>query len=163
MSKILTASLLVFVICLTPKSQTSAKQTKYVKVEQELMQLERDWSAASLKHDPATIKRILADEYVGTDGRGIITNKSQEIAEAQAPKPGDPSPPFVVLDESVTDMKVRIYENAAVVNGRVIEKIRTKEGDAEIQYRRTTVWVKRQGRWQCVSFHGSRILEPPRQ
>ncbi|MFN2516773.1 MAG: DUF4440 domain-containing protein [Pyrinomonadaceae bacterium] len=60
-------------------------------------------------------------------------------------------------------MKVRIYGNVAVVNGRVIEKIKTKEKEAEIQYRRTTVWVKRHGRWQCVSFHGSRILEPPTQ
>jgi hypothetical protein len=75
-------------------------------------------------------------------------------------EPGDPSPPFLVLDETVSDMKVRVYGNVAVVNGRVIEKIRTKEKESEIQYRRTTVWSKLHGRWQCVSFHGSRILEP---
>jgi hypothetical protein len=132
-------------------------------VAQELMQMERDWSEAYLKHDTATIERILADDYVGTDGRGIMTTKADEIEEAKPLKPGDPLPPFAVLDESVTDMKVRIYGNVAVVNGRVIEKVRTPEKESEIQYRRTTVWVKRQGRWQCVSFHGSRILEPPKQ
>src|SRR5207244_1034864 len=103
---------------------------------------------------------ILADEYVGIDSRGIITDKAQEIEEDEAPKPGGPVPPFVVLDESVTDLKVRLYGNMAVVNGRVIEKIRTKDREDEIQYRRTTVWANRQGRWQCVSFHGSRIIEP---
>lgn len=133
------------------------------KAEQELMQLERDWSAAYLKRDAATVARILADEYVGIDGRGIITNKAQEIEEAEGPKPGAPAPPFVVLGESVTDMKVRLYGDVAVVNGRTIEKIRNKDGEKEIQYRRTTVWVNRGGRWQCVSFHGSRIMEPPRQ
>jgi ketosteroid isomerase-like protein len=147
-------------LCLAAKSQAITKKTTVSNVEQELMQLERDWSAAYLKHDTMTVKRILADEYVGIDGRGIITTKVQEIEEAAAPKPGAPVPPFVVLDESVTDMKVRVYGNVAVVNGRVIEKIRTKDKEGEIQYRRTTVWVKRQGRWQCVSFHGSRIIEP---
>ena len=128
-------------------------------VEQQIMQFERDWSAAYLKHDTATIARLLADDYVGTDGRGIVTNRADEIEEAAVPKPGSPAPPFEVLDETVTDMKVRVYGDTAVLNGRVIEKIRTKEKESEIQYRRTTVWVKRQGRWQCVSFHGSRILE----
>jgi ketosteroid isomerase-like protein len=160
MRMISSAILLILVVCIASKSQTTTRKTTVAKVEQELIQLERHWSAAYLKHDTATVDRILADEYVGIDGRGIITNKAQEIEEAEAPKPGDPVPPFTVLDETVTDMKVRLYGNVAVVNGRVIEKIRTKDREGEIQYRRTTVWVKRQGRWQCVSFHGSRIIEP---
>ena len=161
MSKLLLTALLMFLISPVASGQPRVRQYRDSKVEQELMQLERDWSAAFLKHDPATVARILADEFVGIDGRGIITNKTQEIDEAQAPKPGTAAPPFLILDESVVEMKVRVYGNAAVVNGRVIEKIRTKAKDTEIQYRRTTVWVYRQGRWQCVSFHGSRILEPP--
>lgn len=160
MKRISSATLLVLVVCVAATSQTTTKANPIGKAQQELMQLERDWSAAYLKHDTATVGRILADEYVGIDGRGIITNKAQEIEEAEAPKPGSPMPPFVVLDESVTDLKVRVYGNVAVVNGRVVEKIRNKGGEGEIQYRRTTVWVKRQGRWQCVSFHGSRIIEP---
>lgn len=138
------------------------QQSDDSKVERELMQLERDWSAAYLKHDTATIDRLLAEDYMGTDGRGWITNKTQEIEEAREPVSGA-VPPFVVLDETVTDMKVRPYGNVAVVTGRVIEKIRSKDRESTIQYRRTTVWVKRDGRWQCVSFHGSRILEPSGQ
>ena len=126
------------------------------------MQLEKDWSAAYLAHDTATIDRILGKDYVGIDGRGIITSKAQEIEEARAHGPSDPPPPFVVLDEAVTDLNVRIYGDAAIVNGRVLEKIRTKDKEGEIQYRRTTVWLRRRGQWQCVSFHGSRILEPTR-
>jgi hypothetical protein len=150
----------LFAICLAANTQTTAAD---VKVEQELVQLEREWSTAVLKHDTATIDRILADDYIGIDGRGIITTKAQEMEEAKGPKPGDPAPPFVVLSESVTDMKVRGFENFAIVNGRVIEKIRANEKETEIQYRRTTVWAKRDGRWQCVSFHGSRILEPRKE
>jgi ketosteroid isomerase-like protein len=159
MVRILEAILLLFLICAITNAQSTTKKLEDSKPDQELMQMERDWSAAFLRHDTATIDRILADDYVGTDGRGIMTSKAEEIDEAKPPKPGD-SPPFIILDESVTDMKVRIYGDVAVVNGRVIEKIRAKDKEGEIQYRRTTVWVKRQGRWQCVSFHGSRILQP---
>lgn len=158
MIKILATAVLMLT-CVAATTQTTAKHATGSKVEQEVMQLERDWSSAVLKHDIATVDRILAYEYVGTDGRGIMTTKAEEIEEAKPPKSGDSSP-FIILDEAVTDMKVRIYGNVAVVNGRVIEKVKTKREEGEIQYRRTTVWVKRQGRWQCVSFHGSRILEP---
>jgi len=159
MTRIFSAALLILMTWVAANSQSKDKQPEGNKVEQELMQLERDWSAAVLKHDIATVDRILATEYVGTDGRGIMTTKAEEIEEAKPPKSGDSSP-FIILDEAVTDMKVRIYGDVAVVNGRVIEKIRTEKEEKEIQYRRTTVWTKRQGRWQCVSFHGSRILEP---
>jgi len=162
MRRILIATLLVVITSFVASSQDTVSHSKDRKVEQVLMQLERDWSAAFLRHDTASVARILADEFIGIDGRGIISSKAQEIEEAQAPKPGAPSPPFLILAESVVDMKVRVYGNVGVVNGRVIEKIRIKDRDEEIQYRRTTVWVNRQGRWQCVSFHGSRILEPPR-
>jgi ketosteroid isomerase-like protein len=139
---------------------TKAQKTMTEKIEQQLMQLERDWSAAYLKHDTAMVARIIADEYVGIDGRGIITNKTDEMEEAAMPAPGAPAPPFTVVDETVTDMKVRVYGTTAVINGRVIEKINLKGKDQEIQYRRTTVWVKQKGQWKCVSFHGSRIVQP---
>ncbi|HXD34746.1 MAG TPA: nuclear transport factor 2 family protein [Pyrinomonadaceae bacterium] len=129
------------------------------KVEQKLMQLEKDWSAAYLKHDTATIEQILADEFVGIDGRGVMTDKAQELEDASAPKPGEPEPAFMILDDTITDMKVRVYGSVSIVNGRSVEKVKIRGKEANIEYRRTTVWVKRQGRWQCVSFHGSRILE----
>ncbi|HEU4387005.1 MAG TPA: nuclear transport factor 2 family protein [Blastocatellia bacterium] len=150
-------------LCVVTIGQTPLKTTAGAETERQLMQLEREWSAAYLKHDTAVVDRILADDYVGIDGRGIVTTKSDEIEEVRGPKPGAPAPPFAILDESVTDMKVRLYGNTAVVNGRVIEKIKSNDKESEIQYRRTTVWVKRDKRWMCVSFHGSRILSPARQ
>lgn len=156
MKRISASALLMLVICVAASAQTT-KLAGDTKIEQELMQLERDWSAAVLKHDTATVDHILADEYIGTDGRGIVTTKADEIEEAKPPKPGD-SPSFIVIGESVTDIKVRIYGNVAIVNGRVIEKVRANKKESEIQYRRTTVWVNRNGKWQCVSFHGSRVL-----
>ena len=161
MRQTINISLLALSMCLSVVAQTKPQGNG--RIEQALMQLEHDWSAAYLKHDVATVDRLLAEEYVGIDGRGIITNKAQEIEEAKPPRPETPKPAFTVLDETVTEMKIRLYGKVAVVTGRTTERIEFKGKESNIQYRRTTVWVKREGRWQCVSFHGSRIIEPPKQ
>lgn len=163
MRQLASTIILAFTICSLALGQSSSNSKDNGKVERELMQLERDWSAAYIKHDTAAIDRILADDYVGTDGRGVMTDKAQEIVDARGPKQGDPEPDFLILEDTVTDMRVRRYGTVGVVTGRSIEKVKVRGNETTIQYRRTTVWVKRQGRWQCVSFHGSRILEPPRQ
>ena len=154
--------LLAFAISLTVVAQTTGPATGNASVAQELMQMERAWSAAYLKHDTAVINRILADDYVGIDGRAFVSNKAEEIEEAKAPAPGTPPPERSVLDETISDMKVRVYGQAAVVTGLSTEKVQFKGKESIVRYRRTTVYVKRQGRWQCVSFHASRIIEPPK-
>lgn len=126
-----------------------------------IIQQEREWSAAFLRHDYAALDRILADDFIGTDGRGVISTKADEIEEGRAPKPGAPPPPFVILDEALSDMKVRLYGEVAVLTSRNDERVRAGERETVLVYRRTTVWVKRDRRWRCVSFHASRI-QPPR-
>lgn len=138
--------------------QTGSKQASAsVKLEQELMQMERDWSAAYLSHDVAVVDRVLADDYIGTDGRGVMTNKAQEIEDARSTDASRK-----VLSELIDDLKVRIYGDTAIVNGRSTEELGVNGKELTIQYRRTDVFVKRGGRWQCVSFHGSRIIAPPK-
>jgi ketosteroid isomerase-like protein len=152
----LIAALAVISIAAT---QTAKKDNS---IERELMQKEYDWSAAYLKHDPAMVDRILADDYVGVDGRGIVSNRVEEIEEAKAPPVGTPLPDRIVTDETISDMTVRVYGNTAIVNGISTEKVQNKGNQLIIRYRRTTVYVKRERGWQCVSFHASRIQEPPK-
>jgi ketosteroid isomerase-like protein len=123
-----------------------------------LADLERAWSAAYLRHDVRAIDRILADEFVGIDGRGVISNKTDELAEAKTPEAGAAPSQFTILSETISDIRVRLYHETAVLTSHNRERIRSKSGESEIQYRRTTVWVKRDGRWRCVSFHASRVL-----
>ena len=161
MKQVILIGMLTFAISITALAQTTKPSGNAV-AEQELMQMERDWSAAYLKHDTAAIGRILADDYVGIDGRAFVTNKAEEIEEAEAPATGTPPPERSVLDETISDMKVRVYGNAAVVTGLSTEKVQFKGKESIVRYRRTTVYVKRAGRWQCVSFHASRIIESPK-
>ena len=114
---------------------------------------ERAWSEAFLRHDLHALSQLLADDFVGIDGRGVISDKSAELEEAKAPSAGSTNPTLV--GEHLSDIRVRMYGDTAVLTA-----INTAQfSDSTIRYRRTTVWVWRGGRWQCVSFHGSRILE----
>jgi uncharacterized protein (TIGR02246 family) len=122
--------------------------------------LERAWSAAFLQHDIATIDGILADDYVGIDGRGVVTSKSDEIAEAKAPAPNTPLDSYRVLSEGLSDVRVRLFGDAAVLTAINTARISDHGKETSVRYRRTTVYTKRSGRWQCVSFHGSRITDP---
>jgi len=129
--------------------------------EQALIQLERAYSVAYLKHDVATIDRILSDDYVGIDGRAVVSNKAQEIEEAKAPAPGSATPDYFVTDEVLSDLTVRAYGEAAVVTSLSTEKVLIKGNPTTVRYRRTTVYINRQGRWRCVSFHATRLNGVP--
>jgi ketosteroid isomerase-like protein len=63
-----------------------------------------------------------------------------------------------ILAEQITDVQARVYGETAVVSALNTVTARTPEGQSMIRYRRTTVWVRRSGRWQCVHFHASRVL-----
>jgi ketosteroid isomerase-like protein len=114
---------------------------------------ERAWSEAFLRHDLRAISQLLADDFVGIDGRGVVSDKAAELEEAKPPPPGTTNP--ILVGEQLSDIRVRMYGDIAVLTA-----INTAHfSDSTIRYRRTTVWLRRGGRWQCVSFHGSRILE----
>lgn len=59
------------------------------------------------------------------------------------------------------DIRVQVYGDAAVVTLRSIEKGTTYKGkDLSGHYRWTDVFVKRNGSWQMVATHGTRIEKP---
>ncbi len=118
---------------------------------------ERAWSAAFLRHDLEAISQLLSDDFVGIDGRGVVSDKAAELEEAKPPPPGTAVP--ILVGEELSDIRVRSYGDTAVLTAINTARFSSRRGDSTVRYRRTTVWVRSGDRWQCVSFHGSRILE----
>jgi ketosteroid isomerase-like protein len=123
---------------------------------QDVESAERAWSEAFIRHDVATISKLLADDFVGIDGRGVVSDKAAELKEAVGAAPGIDGP--VLVREDLSDIRVRSYGATAVLTATNAAQFLNKGQSSTIRYRRTTVWVYQGGRWQCVSFHGSRIL-----
>ena len=130
---------------------TFASQEPPVKSDQQvLIALEQRWNEAFYRKDVASIKDILADEFIATYDDGARGDKAKELALAAE---------FNQQVESAVqdDFTVRVYRDTAVV-WFTLRVVGVKQGQrAELTLRYTDVWVIRDGRWQCVSTQSTRV------
>ncbi len=150
------AAVLVFAIVLGLRS-TQDSVPASSSASDRVLAAERAWSQAFLRHDLPAISRLLSDDFVGIDGRGVVSDKAAELEEAKPPSPGTTVP--LLVSEQLSDIRVRIYGDTAVLTAINTARFSSGKDASTVRYRRTTVWVRRDTRWQCVSFHGSRIQE----
>ena len=138
-------------------AQTGGKKlSKDERTRRELMQLERDIGRANVERDAAFFERVEAEEFIFTDSGGGITLKKEDVASVKAPA----SPDSRLLSYEVDDMKVSLYDDVAVVTGRVTQRGVNKGQEWTGQSRFTDVFVWRDKRWQIVAGHSSRIPAP---
>jgi ketosteroid isomerase-like protein len=116
--------------------------------EQELKRLENEWLNSYLRGDKQTFDRIVADDFTRTDESGKFATKAEERTLVQAPSA---SVNASLINE---DMQVRVYGNAAIVTGLIVSKV---QGTLSFQSRFTDTFIKREGRWQVVARHYSRV------
>ena len=119
----------------------------------ELMQLERDIGRANVDRDAAFFDRVEADEFVFIDSNGGVTTKKEDVDGVKAA----PNPDVKLLAYEVDDMRVLLYCETAVVTGRVTTRQTVKGDERTARSRFTDVFVRRDGRWQIVAGHSSRI------
>jgi ketosteroid isomerase-like protein len=119
-----------------------------------LQELGQDWAAAELRGDTAFLEHTLADDFVGIGPRGFVLTKEQWLARYES---GDLNHQSFQLG----DVRVRIYEDAAVMTGHETIKGRYKDQDLGGRFRTTLVFVKQQGHWLLVALHLSDMVEAP--
>ena len=152
--RLLIASVLILLMIAFASGQTTnEKFAEESKQTQELKRLEDEWLNAYLRDDKATFDRIVADDFTGTDESAVMRNKAQEKELLQAPPPGG-----IKVSLNNEDVRVRMYGETAVVTGRIVQKTeRAGQESFGFQSRFTDTFVRRQGRWQVVARHYSRI------
>lgn len=151
---VIIASIVCAAAC-TPGGQSAAPISTAVpavasseNVAQVLTKMENDWIEAALKHDPATVDRILADDFVAIGPGGRASTKTQIV---DGTKPGG----FTAEALSIDDVKVRVFGDTAVVTYGQSEKSQSQGKDLSGRSVWTDVFVKKNGRWQIVAEHGS--------
>jgi ketosteroid isomerase-like protein len=129
----------------------SAAAGQPVKSDQEvLIALERQWNKAVYAKDATLVATLLADEFTATYEDGSRGDKARELALIAS---------FNQQVESAIpdDFTVKIYGDTAVV-WFTLRLVGMKQGQrSELTLRYTDVWVMRDGRWQCVSAHSTRL------
>jgi ketosteroid isomerase-like protein len=122
-------------------------------VEEELKKLETDRAAAAVKADVATMEKHTADDYTFINMYGRMSDKSQMI---DAFKSGQTK----LTSDELSDMKVRVYGNTAVLTGKADMSGSLSGKDVHGQVMFTRVWVKKGGTWQSVAFQQTLVSNP---
>lgn len=133
----------LYIVVLLLVTTAFASAQKMSKVESDLIQMDKDWTAAELMGDTTAVGKFIADDFWATTPDGKMQSRAQYMADIKASKDAD------VADEYV----VRMFgKDVAVMTHRG-----TVTGPNPVVYRSTHVWANRGGKWQIVAHHSSEV------
>lgn len=112
-----------------------------------LLNLERTWSKAARRRDIAALRRILSDDYIDINYKGVLKTKADAL-RAPNVAPHHDKPMFA-------QWKIRVYGNTAVVTG--LGKL--KAGNHTYRWRFTDVFVSDGSAWRAVSSQET-VVQP---
>jgi len=152
MKTLLILAILAFAGTVSARDQKLPSGTP-AKIRQDLIHIEHEIGRANLDCDFKYFDRVEAEEFIFTDSSGSVSDKKQDLAGEKSCHKSDAT-------YDVDDAVVQLYGSTAVVTGRVTTA-RNKDGKVLTRSSRfTDVFVWRDGRWQLVAGHSSRIPEP---
>jgi ketosteroid isomerase-like protein len=117
---------------------------------QEVMAVKHQYDEAQLKNDFAWFQHMFADDYVFVLPDSTVVTKDEFVRDLE-------SRDLVWESVSGRDMRVRVYGDTAVVTGKFFGKGRYKGKALDEHQLFTSVWIKRNGRWQAISEHASSL------
>jgi ketosteroid isomerase-like protein len=147
---------LLLALCLTISivaigfGQKPARQARESADVKELGRLEKVWNDAHLSGNADALERLWADDLVVTVPNMPVMDKTESLAFVRSGKMK-----FQVYKTS--DLRIRVYGDAAVVTGQLERTRSANRGEFEDDWRFTKVYVRRSGRWQVVAWHGSPV------
>ena len=122
--------------------------------EQEVMRLADAWATAELRGDTTFLESTLADDFIGIGPLGFMLTRQEWLARHTS---GDLKYESFSLDE----VKVRMYNDAAILTGRQVQNAAYRGNSIQGQFRTTLVFVQQQGKWRLASLQLSTIGQPP--
>jgi ketosteroid isomerase-like protein len=120
--------------------------------EEELLKLEKAFAEAIVKNDLEGIGRLVTDDWIIIDPNGEIVDRARFF---EVIKSGALTHDMMESE----DFRVRVYGDSAVVTGLTRTHGKFMEQEFSTQERATDVFVKRDGRWQCVLTHLTRFTK----
>ena len=119
-------------------------------VEDHIKKLETERAAAVVKGDMAVLDKHTSDDYTLINANGQVSTKAQMLE-------GFKSGANKLTQDDVSDMKVRVYGDTAVVTGKVTVKGMMGGKDATGSALYTRVYVKKGGEWVSVALQQTRL------
>jgi ketosteroid isomerase-like protein len=118
-----------------------------------ILALERKWTEAYQHRDVSILSSLLAEDFAITVEDGSTYGKEGYIGHS-----ADTSVHVEVAE--LSELRVRMHGNVAVVTGAYHEKGSSRSKRYEYRDRLTDVWMKVDGKWQVISSHYSVPFKP---
>jgi ketosteroid isomerase-like protein len=134
---------LILLFSMTATLSAAQQQTE---AASRVLALENKWNEAYKQGDIATLNSLLADDFIITVEEGATFSKAGYLAHCSDSN-------IRVLISEMSDLKVRVHGNAAIVTGAYREKGTSKGKPYEYHDRLTDVWILMDGRWQLIASH----------
>lgn len=113
-----------------------------------VLALEKEWNEVYKRSDVRRMDELLADDYIITIEDGSTFSKPGYIAH-------NGNATVRVEVSEMSELKVRMHGNTAVVTGAYYEKGIEAGQPYEYHDRLTDVWMKTQSRWKLIASHYS--------
>ncbi|HEV2118678.1 MAG TPA: nuclear transport factor 2 family protein [Candidatus Bathyarchaeia archaeon] len=133
-------------------SSVTVAEEKKTNAQEEILGVEREGVEAILRNDAEVIGQFLSDDWISIDHDGSVITKSNFL---DAITSGDLSHEAMEFREP----RVRTYGNFAMVTGLATSKGKLLGQEFRERERYTDVFVKENGRWQCVLTQLSTFIE----
>ena len=135
---------LSFALCVVKLSAPQTKDPATSKVTA----LEAQWNDAYKRGDAAGMTALLSDDFIITVEDGSTFSKTGYLAHTADSE-------LRVQISDMTDLRVRVHGNIAIVTGAYHEKGTSKGRAYESHDRFTDVWTKTPTGWQVIASHYS--------
>ena len=117
-------------------------------IEKELMSLYNELFEAAKKKDTAPFARTMGDDFREINADGLVVDKATVLASIVN---------YEIESYAISEVATRMYGETAVMTLRQTSKGKYQGQTIEGSFRETVVWTKRDGRWQMVAAHVTRI------
>lgn len=115
--------------------------------------LELKWTESYKQRSIDILSSLLADEFSITVEDGSVYSKAGYISHTADSK-------VKVQVAEMTDLKVRVHGDIAVVTGAYHEHGESEGKPYDYRDRLTDVWIKAGGKWQVIASHYSVPVKP---
>jgi ketosteroid isomerase-like protein len=139
---------LPLIVCLLATSTLCAFAQDKEKDAATIRSLELKWTESYKAHNIDILSSLLAEDFVITIEDGSVYSKTGYISHS-----ADGGTRVRVAE--LSDLKVRMHGDTAVVTGAYHEKGESSGKPYEYHDRLTDVWMKVSGKWQVVASHYS--------
>src|SRR5215831_126707 len=125
---------------------------KTSEAEEELLKVEKEFAKTIVSNDLERLGRLVTDDWIIIDPNGEIVDRARFF---EVIKSGALTHDMMESEDS----RVRVYGDSAVVIAVTRTKGKFMGQEFSTQERATDVFVKRDGRWQCVLTHLTRFTK----